>query len=410
MVQNLYHDFFLVFGMALTIKQVEAAKPQEKQYKLSDDDGLYLLVHPNGSKYWRYNYVNPETKKQATKSYGVFPRVGIADARRAHAEFRDGLYSPGVDVEPSGMLLVDVFRQFVIKRLKNLSPKYAAQVERRVYADVIGTQNEPILGWRPIGSITRKELVEVLDRMCARGVIDSAHRMGETINRVFDFAIDIGELDSHPAGGLERGLPAVPHVRHLAAVSGDEFPQLVRDIDVYSVNPVVRLGMFLMLASFVRTGEELRKAKWEEFDWDARVWTIPSIRMKGKFATKRVHFVPLPDFAIKTLTALLEINGDSEYVLASLYSRHKPVNGNFILDALANMGYKGRMTGHGFRSVASTWFNERGFNPDAVEVQLSHKIESGNAVRGAYNRARYWDERVRMMDAWGAYLEEILQG
>lgn len=401
---------FFGFEMALTIKQVEAAKPQDKQYKLSDDDGLYLLVHPNGSKYWRYNYVNSETKKQATKSYGVFPRIGIADARRAHAEFRDALYAPNaVDLDQSGALLVDVFRQFVIKRLKHLSPKYAAQVERRVYADVIGTQSEPILGWRAMRSITRKDLVQVLDQMCARGVIDSAHRMAETLKRIFDFAVDIGELESHPAAGLERGLPAAPQVRHMAAVTGGELPQLVRDIDMYPVNPVVRLGMLLMLATFVRTGQELRRVRWEEFDWDARVWEIPSVRMKGKIATKRVHFVPLSDFAIKILSALLEINGDSEYVLASLYHRDQPVNGNFILDALEIMGYKGRMTGHGFRSVASTWFNERGFNPDAIEVQLSHKIESSNAVRGAYNRALYWDERVRMMDAWGAYLEEILQ-
>ena len=400
---------FFGFEMALTIKQVEAAKPQDKSYKLSDENGLYLQIHTNGSKYWRYNYTDPLTKKQRTKSYGVFPSVGIADARRAHAEFRDALYAPNaVDLDQSGALLVDVFRQFVIKRLKHLSPKYAAQVERRVYADVIGTQSEPILGWRVMRSITRKDLVQVLDQMCARGVIDSAHRMAETLKRIFDFAVDIGELESHPAAGLERGLPPAPQVRHMAAVTGSELPQLVRDIDMYPVNPVVRLGMLLMLATFVRTGQELRRVKWEEFDWNARVWEIPSIRMKGKMATKRVHFVPLSDFAIKVLSALLEINGDSEYVLASLYHRDQPVNGNFILDALEIMGYKGRMTGHGFRSVASTWFNERGFNPDAVEVQLSHKIESSNAVRGAYNRALYWDERVRMMDAWGAYLEEVL--
>ena len=127
---------FFGFEMALTIKQVEAAKPQDKSYKLSDENGLYLQIHTNGSKYWRYNYTDPLTKKQRTKSYGVFPSVGIADARRAHAEFRDALYAPNaVDLDQSGALLVDVFRQFVIKRLKHLSPKYAAQVERRVYAD-----------------------------------------------------------------------------------------------------------------------------------------------------------------------------------------------------------------------------------------------------------------------------------
>ena len=393
--------------MALTIKQVEAAKPQDKAYKLSDDDGLYLLIHPNGSKYWRYNHTNPISKKQATKSYGVFPRVSIADARRAHAQFKDNL-SGHNQSEPVGMLLVDVFEQFVIKRLKHLSPKYAAQAERRLQLDIIGTKNNPILGWRTIHSIKRHDLITALDAIVARGAIDSAHRMADTIERLFNFAIDIGVIESHPAAGLERGLPPPPPVQHQAAIDLESLPQLIRDIDNYGINPITRLGMLLMLCTFVRTGQELRRAKWTEFDFEDRVWTLPKERMKGSIKTKTTHFVPLSDFAISVLRSLQQLNGDQEYVLASLHRRSHPVNASFILKGLEHLGYKGEMTGHGFRSVASTWFNERGFNPDAVEVQLSHKIESVNAVRGAYNRARYWDERVRMMDAWGTYIESTL--
>ena len=393
--------------MALTIKQVEVAKPCDKSYKLSDENGLYLQIHTNGSKYWRYNYTDPLTKKQRTKSYGVFPKVSIAEARKKHAEFQDEKTGNAQSEHPS-ILLIDVFKQFVIKRLKHLSPKYATQTERRVFLDIIGTREKPILGWKAIHTIKRHDLITALDTIAARGAIDSAHRMADTVERIFDFAIDIGVIESHPASGLERGLPPAPAVQHQAAIDQQTLPQLITDIDSYGINPITRLGMLLMLCTFVRTGQELRRAKWTEFDFEARVWTLPKERMKGTVKTKTTHFVHLSNFALNVLDALRQLNGDQEYILASLHRRAHPVNASFILNGLEYLGYKGEMTGHGFRSVASTWFNERGFNPDAVEVQLSHKIESVNAVRGAYNRARYWDERVRMMDAWGEYIQETL--
>lgn len=370
----------------LTAKAVEAAKPQDKAYKLADEKGLYLFVSPAGGKSWRANF--SVGGKQRTRTYGRWPGMTLADARKAHSQAREA------PPAPSAPTFGEVARQWLLQKLPSLSnPKHRGQVE--------GTLERfayPDLKDKPINAIRRSDLVNVVSKAQAGGKIETAHRVASRITAVFDHAQDRGLLESHPAANLTRVLVPRKVKKPMASIPPEEAGALMRAINGYP-DSVTRLGLLLLAHTFVRVGE-LRGMRWSELKEGGAMWVIPEERMKAGM----LHVVPLAAPARAILDQLREMTGDGDLVLDSPAQPGHPLSENTFLFALYRLGYRGRMTAHGFRALASTVLNEQsGFPHDVIERQLAHK--ETDAVRAAYNRAEYLDARRKLMEWWGSWLE-----
>ena len=375
--------------MTLTVKAVEAAKPKDKGYKLADSVGLYLYVSTAGGKSWRANY--QRDGKQATRTYGRYPDISLADARKLHAAAREPAALAAVP--PKSPTFETVARAWLKLKLPTLSNgKHQIQVENTLERFVL-----PVLGNRPIDTIKRAELVEVVNKVQEGGKVETAHRVAGRIAAVFDYAIDAGHIEAHPASGLVRVLQSRKVKKPMASIPPAEAGALMRAIDGYD-EPVTRLGLQLLAHTFVRVGE-LRGMRWDELREDGAVWVVPAERMKLRLP----HVVPLSEQARAVLAKLQVVSGDREFVLNSPLRPGHPISENTFLFALYRLGYRGRMTAHGFRALASTVLNERsGFSHDVIERQLAHK--ETDAVRAAYNRAEYLDTRRELMAWWGVWL------
>ncbi len=359
----------------LTARQIDAAKPKEKQYRLSDKDGLYLQVMPSGSKYWRWN--TTIAGKQKTISYGVYPDVSLAQAREFHAARRD----QGVEIQRDTMIFKAVADKWYRINAPRWKPKHAGQVWTTLEDYVL-----PEIGEIRIDKLTRRTLTAMMEKIDARGISETAHRVAQRVRAVLDYAVDAGLVESHPGAGLTRVLQSKPPVQHHAAVKIEELPELMRKIKSYEGDSVTRIGLQLLAHTIVRTGE-LISMQWDEITDD--VWIVPAERMKRD----RPHVVPLSKQVLSLLETLKPVTGESEYVLATYRNAHKPISNNAMLYALYRMGYRSRMTGHGFRSIASSVLNEQGFHRDAIERQLAHS--ETDEVRAAYHRAEYLTERKK---------------
>lgn len=377
------------YGLSmLTVKAVEAAKPRDKGYKLADSAGLYLYVTPAGGKSWRANY--QKAGKQATRTYGRWPALSLADARKAHAGARDPVVQAMVQTAPTFTIVARAWLKLKLPTLSN--GKHQVQVENTLERFVF-----PVIGTRPIDTIKRAELVAVVQAVQAGGIVETAHRVAGRITAVFDYAQDAGHIESHPAAGLVRVLQSRKTKRPMASIPPTEAPALLRSIADYD-EPVTRLGLQLLAHTFVRVGE-LRLMRWSELVEDGAVWVVPAERMKLRLP----HVVPLAAQAQALLAELRLVNGEREFVLDSPIRRGHPISENTFLFALYRLGYRGRMTAHGFRALASTVLNEQsGFGHDVIERQLSHK--ENDAVRAAYNRAEYLTQRRELMKWWGDWL------
>jgi integrase len=265
---------------------------------------------------------------------------------------------------------------------------------QRTYEQSIRDHVLPVIGHKKLTDIRRPELVSLVRGIAAKGRVETSRRIGQRIRAIFDHAIDEGEIESHPAAGLSRVLPT-PKVQHMPAISPAELPELLRAIRTYR-EPVTMIGLLLMAHWFVRT-TELIGVRWDEFKDDVLV--IPGARMKRGLD----HVVPVSPVARALLAELEPMTGESPFVLASSVNPMVPISSNTLLFALYRLGYKGRMTGHGFRAVASSVLNESGlWSRDAIERQLAH--QETDDVRAAYHRAQYLDERRRMMAWYSSYL------
>ena len=279
------------------------------------------------------------------------------------------------------------------------SPRHVDSVQRRMEADIL-----PCLGARPVANIEAPELVAMTRAIERRGARDIAKRALETTGQVFRYAIAHGYTKRNPAAEIRPSdiLSSTRKVNY-ARVDARELPELLRAIEVYQGTHVTRLAMMLMALTFVRTSE-LIGAKWAEFDLEARRWDIPVERMK----MRTPHIVPLAKQALDVLDTLQTLTGKSEWLFPGDRSAKKPMSNNTILKALERMGYKGRMTGHGFRGLASTILHEQGQPHEHIELQLAHAPR--NAVSAAYNHSLYLEPRAKMMQAWADYLEQAQRG
>jgi integrase len=292
----------------------------------------------------------------------------------------------------SGLLFGDVAEAF----LKLQIPTLTNAQNQRGYEQSIREHVLPVIGHRKLQDIRRTDLVTLVQGIAAKGTIETAHRVGQRICAILNHAVDLGAIESHPAADLARVLPRRVK-RPMPAVSVAELPALLQAIATYD-EPVTRIGLQILAHTFVRTSE-LTGARWDEIRDD--VWLVPGDRMKRRIP----HVVPLSPHVRALLAELEPMTGESEYWLASRINPRASISENTMLFALYRLGYRGRMTGHGFRSIASTVLNESGkWHKDAIERQLAHK--ESDDVRGVYHRAEYFEERKRLMAWYSAYLEE----
>jgi integrase len=390
--------------MPLTDIAIKAAKPTVKPVKLFDTGGLFLIVTPSGGKWWRFKY--RYQGKHKTLSLGTYPTVSLKDARERRDELRRELargIDPGVIRKAGKVAQANTFEllaeEWRGKFSRAWTPKHSERIAARLRANVF-----PWLGTLPIADITAPELLAVIRRIEARGALEVAHRVLGYCGQIFRYAVATGRAERDPSGDLRGALPPVNSKHYASITEAKAVGALLRVIDGYEGHFVTRCALQLAPLVFVRPGE-LRAAEWAELDLDNAEWRIPASRMK----MKTTHIVPLSHQAVTILRELYPLTGRGRYVFPSLRTGERPMSENTVNAALRRLGYdKSEMTGHGFRSMASTLLNEQGWHRDAIERQLAH-IER-NAVRGAYNYAEHLPERRRMIQSWADFLDGLRSG
>ncbi|MCK9391549.1 MAG: integrase arm-type DNA-binding domain-containing protein [Syntrophales bacterium] len=394
--------------MALSDTKIKRVKPSEKQIKLFDGGGLFLLVTPQGSKLWRLKYRHGG--KEKLLALGAYPTVSLADARARRDEAKKQLDQ---DTDPGEARKVQkqeenreietfevIAREWHVKFINTWSDSHAATISRRMEVDLF-----PWIGNRPIAEIKAPELLAVLRRVENRGVLETAHRVRTIAGQVFRYAVATGRAERDPSADLKGALPPPDKKHHAAITDPKEVAPLLRIIDGYQGHFIVKCALRLAPLFFVRPGE-LRHAEWAEVLLDEAVWNIPATKMK----MKQPHVVPLSNQAIEILKELKELTGASKYVFPSVRSFARPMSENTINAALRYMGYdKDTMTGHGFRALARTILDEvLQERPDLIEHQLAHAVRDPNGR--AYNRTAHLEERRKMMQRWSDYLDTIKAG
>ena len=387
--------------MPLTNLKVQKAKPQAKQYKLADERGMYLLIHPKGGKYWRLDYRFEGRRK--TLAIGTHPETSLKEARKKRDRARSDIEG-GID--PSGhqngnpALGDDSFetvaREWHEKYRSQWTEGHASTTLRRLEANLL-----PWLGKRPLGAIEPPELLRSLRRVENRGAVETAHRIQQIASRIFRYGVATGRCSRDPTLDLKGALPPKRSEHFPTITDPKKIGALLRAVDDYQGFFITRIALQIAPLVFVRPGE-LRHAEWAEIQLDSAEWRIPAAKMK----MKRDHIVPLSTQAVAIFEEIQPLTGDGRYVFPSSLPTGRPMSENTVNASLRRLGYtKEEMTGHGFRSMASTLLNENGWNRDAIERQLAH-VE-GNSVRAAYNYAEHLEERRRMMQWWADYLDEL---
>jgi integrase len=395
--------------MALSVVAIKAAKGRGKSYKLTDADGLYLLVTPAGGRYWRMNYRH--LGKQKTLSFGVWPDTGLAEARAERDAARKVLARDG---DPAEQIKLERIAATVAaaNSFKAVGDEWLAKAEREGRSAVTMKKLRWLLdfiyasiGSRPVTAITAQELLMMLRKTESKGRYETAKRLRSTCSQVFRYAIATARAERDVAADL-RGALIAPKAVHRAAITTPKGAgALLRAIETFEGHPNTRVALRLLPHVFVRPGE-LRFSEWTDFDFEKAVWIIPPHKTK----MRRAHTIPLSTQVLDIL-ALIEHDADySRFLFPSLRSVDRPMSENTINAALRRMGFaQEEMTGHGFRAMAATLLNEMGlWHPDAIERQLAHC--ENNAVRRAYTRGEYWDERVRMMQHWSDHLDFLRDG
>jgi integrase len=394
--------------MGLTDTRVRNAKPEAKAYKLSDGGGMYLLVRPDGGRYWRLDY--RFAGKRRTLALGVYPITTLSSARTQRDEARRLLAR---DIDPNATkksrkraakiasenTFESIAREWMANQRHRLAHRYSALILARLEADIF-----PQIGSRPIAEIDAPELLDALRKVEKRGVIETARRLRQICGQVFRYAVASGRAKHDPSVDLRGALKSPGRPRGHKAMLLNDVPGFIKGLKTYDGDPRTRLALQLMVLTFART-TELRAARWfeiENLDGNEPLWRIPAGRMK----MRREHIVPLAPQSVAVLRELRGLPGSaaSPFLFPSP-SREGHMSNNTMLYALYRMGYHGRATIHGFRAMASTALNEMGFRSDAIERQLAHQEQ--NSVRAAYNRAQYLVERRTMMERWADRLDAM---
>ena len=388
--------------MALTATTIKTCKPKDKAYKLTDGGGLYLLVSPSGGKWWRFDYRCQSKRK--TLSMGVYPAISLKDARDRRDEAKKQLAN-GIDPamvrksqkhqQSQPNTFEAVAREWHDKFKPGWSDTHASRLLRLLERDIF-----PWLGSMPVSDVSSPLLLQTIRRIETRS-LDTAHRAMQNCGQVFRYAIATGRQQNDPTHALKGAIPPIRDNHFASITHPEQIGPLLRAIEGYKGEFITQSALRLGPLVFVRPGE-LRHAEWSEINLEIGEWRIPSEKMK----MGQPHIVPLARQSIVLLTDLQPLTGTGQYLFPSVRSLDRPLSENTINAALRRLGYtKDEMTGHGFRSMASTLLNEQGWNRDHIERQLAHAER--NKIRAAYNYADYLPERRKMMQAWADYLETL---
>jgi len=392
----------------LTNTEVQQAKPTDKEYILSDGEGLRLRVKPNGSKLWIFNYIKPATKKRANISFGVYPDLSLKEARIKRKEAREML---ALDIDPAIQraetknkekeehenTLIHVAEQWFRVKKISISADYAQDIWRSLEKHIF-----PEIGKAPISRLRAPMVINVIRPIEAKGSLETVKRIIQRLNEIMIFAVNSGTIDSNPLAGIGKVFQA-PQKQNMPSIPPSELPVFISKVANASIKLTTRCLIEWQLHTMVRPGEAAG-TRWDEINFDSEIWSIPAGRMKKK----RPHVVPLTKQALKLLEVMRPISGHREYVFPSDRNPKTHANPYSANVAIKRMGFHKKLVAHGLRSIASTALNEHGFDPDIIESALAHVDR--NQVRAAYNRTDYLERRKKMMAWWSSHIEESGKG
>lgn len=392
--------------MKLTARQVDTSKPKDKPYKLSDGGGLYLLVNPNGSRYWRLKY--RIAGKEKLLALGVYPDVTLAEARQKRADAKKVLAAGGDPVQEKQeekqakeQAVANSFERLAMEwhshKSTSWSEGYAEHLLMYLKKDIF-----PFIGQKAITDISQVEMLNVLRKMEQRGVLDKLKKTRQACRQIFTYAIITGRAEHNPVSDLAGALKS-PKQQHYPHLLVDQIPDFLRALSEYSGSIITRNATRLLMLTGLRT-IELRASEWVDIDFDKGVWNVPAERMK----MRRPHLVPLSTQVRELLEGIHQLTGRGKYVFPGRNDAGKPMSEASINQVIKRIGYDGKATGHGFRHTMSTILHEQGYNTAWIETQLAHVDK--NSIRGTYNHAQYLDGRREMLQWYADYMAALENG
>ena len=388
--------------------KIRAAKPLEKDYVLVDGDGLQMRVRINGSKLWNFNYYHPVTKKRINMGLGTYPELSLAQARKMTIEARE-LLATGIDPKEQRDNLKQAKKAETEHTFQNVAtawyelkkdsvtPAYAEDIWRSLTLHVF-----PDLGTTPISAISAPQVINLLRPLETKGSLETVKRLSQRLNEIMTYGVNSGLIHANPLSGI-RSVFKKPKKKNMAALAPDELKELMVAIANASIKRTTRCLIEWQLNTMTRPAEAAT-TRWEDIDFEKKIWTIPAERMKKR----RIHIVPLTDQALALLEAIKPYSGHREYVFPADRDPRTHCNSQTANMALKRMGFEGRLVSHGMRSMASTILNEHGWDPELIEVALAHVDK--DEVRSAYNRAEYIERRRPMMAWWSEHIQKAATG
>lgn len=390
----------------LSVTEIKHANPREKEYSLSDGQGLFLRVRPNGSKNWVFKYQRPFTKKRTNLGFGNFSEVGLGAARDLRNEAL-ALLAQNIDPQEYRAEQKLNHENAHLNTFKYVTDQWFEVKSSSISADHANDTYRsfelhlfPQLGKLPIHKIKAVQAIKVLEPLAAKGSLETVKRMVQRINEVMTYAVNIGLIEANPLAGITKAFKS-PVKQHQLTLKPEELPELMRALSYASIKVITRILIEWQLHTMVRPSEAAG-ARWDEINLTDNTWLIPADRMKKK----RDHVVPLSPQVIELLEYIRPISGNSEYLFPSDRDHRKSRNVQTANMALKRMGFEGRLVAHGLRALASTTLNEQSHDPDVIEAALAHVGK--DAVRAAYNRSEYLERRRIMMCWWSDWIDNSL--
>ncbi|MFG7349708.1 integrase domain-containing protein [Shewanella oncorhynchi] len=392
----------------LNAKSVLNAKPQDKPYRLSDGGGLYLYVRSAAAISWEFRYIRPSTSKPTYFGLGSYPDVSLAEARDraliARKQVADAIDPQLLKAETklkaateNAQTLKHIAQMWMDTKQDHIKPKTIEGNWRKLELYAF-----PKLGSIAVSKLTAPMAIAALKPVEQQGLLETVKRTAQLLNEIMNYAVNAGLISSNPLSGI-REVFRKSKVEHMTALKPHELPELLQTVANASIQVTTRCLVEWQLHTMTRPNEAAG-TRWDEIDLDARLWTIPATRMK----MKREHVIPLTDHTIAILEAIKPLSGHREFVFPSSKDPKKHTDSETINKALGRMGFKGRTTAHGLRSLASTTLNEQGFDGDVIEAALAHVDK--NQIRSAYNRTSYLERRIKLMDWWSGHIASASMG
>lgn len=393
----------------LTSTAIRTAKTKASDYTLHDGSGLYLLVKSTGSKLWHFSYYRPVTKKRALMSLGKYPDVSLSDARERREKARS-LLAKGVDPQEhkKQLLRLEVEKMaysfervahdwFSVKKAEGL-----AEATLQYIWGILSRHIIPVIGKVNIADVTAIVAIDAIKPVANAGHLATAQKLAQRINEIMFYAVNSGLIPANPVAQIGKAF-ARPKHKPMAAVSPERLPEVLQKLASARIELKTRCVIQWQLLNIVRPSEAAG-TRWDEIDIDKKLWTIPQGRMK----MRREHLIPLSEQAIAVLNLMKHISGAGAYVFPTRFNPNSPMHQQTANQALVDMGFKGELVSHGLRSIASTILNAEGFAPDVIEAALAH-VDMNN-IRRVYNRNDYLEQRRKLMDWWGKYVEDATKG